>query len=774
MANEQLNVIVKLQDRASTGLKKMNASVNGLQSSLKMMATVAAAAGAFAIGNIAKAALNAAGELERQTVAFTTLTGSAKDANMILKDLAKFAKETPFELVGIRQTAKQMLAMGAATKKNMIPTLNFLGNAVAAVGGDLNRVAFNFGQVAAQGKLTGRELRDFANNGIPVIDLLADSMGVAKNKIRDMTSAGVVGFAELKRAFEKASEEGGMFHDLMVEQAKTFPGLVSNLRDAWDQFLENEGKKVLAWGKNVTKFLITIVEGPLPTMVDTVKKLGIVLAAAFSIKMIQGINLMNLSMTQLAVKAKATTFSMATLGTSIKKIPKMIKIGIALIGITLAFELLDKLIDKINEVRMARVDASAEYQMNSQRDLNLIRAVGDAQDDASKRVLSATEELAAVNKRIESARDMGIFKSKKNEAELTSALKQRAAILADVENLTGKLSKTQQEAARRNLANFDKLTGKGISTDIDVTTDGGGGGAAKKAADELLKQQEKIRESLTDTQDGFRDLRLNARNALVNLARDHEQNMAKMDEQAGELIASLKELQTAFQIEVGGFDKSAAERVIEQENVIKDLEEQIAEKGAEGENTSELRNRLEKERGVLRSFLEGNKDLEDEIAEARRRSQLTDFSRFIEDLTARREESKKEFEEKKLQLEEEVAALEAQRIEEEKIFNQKRIVIQNINEAIKNNWSNILGEMEKRTELFAEIAKSKLESVKAAFDAVSGLVGEGTSTETLNQVRDFGGGGTVINISGNTLLDEEAAEKIGDLIVGRLNMHAAT
>jgi hypothetical protein len=45
----------------------------------------------------------------------------------MLSELSEFAKKTPFELVGIRQNAKQLLAMGIASK-DIIPTLKALGD----------------------------------------------------------------------------------------------------------------------------------------------------------------------------------------------------------------------------------------------------------------------------------------------------------------------------------------------------------------------------------------------------------------------------------------------------------------------------------------------------------------------------------------------------------------------------------------------------------------------------------------------------------------------
>ena len=246
---------------------------------------------------------------------------------------------------------------------------------------------------------------------------------------------------------------------------------------------------------------------------------------------------------------------------------------------------------------------------------------------------------------------------------------------------------------------------------------------SEKTAEKIEDAQRKIRESLQKTQNEFYGLRLSGVDSLTDLASAHNEAMAKMKAKADELTATLGELETAYKIQVAGFDKTAAERVIAQEDLIASLKKEISEKVAAGDDTSELRKRLEREKSALRAFLKENTDLNEEIAEARRRAGLVDFQRFADDLELRREKAAEDFAKKKSRIEEEIAALEEQRKREDAIYEAKRAGIEKINEAIKNNWSNILGEMEKRTERFADLAQAKLESIKKAFEAMRDLTG---------------------------------------------------
>ena len=119
------------------------------------------------------------------------MLGDANKAKTLLADLSNFAKKTPFELTGIRDSAKQLLAMGVSAEE-MIPTLKALGDVSAGLSVPLERLALNYGQVLTQGKLTGKELRDFTTAGVPLLDELANHLGKTKTEIQDMVSKGQI------------------------------------------------------------------------------------------------------------------------------------------------------------------------------------------------------------------------------------------------------------------------------------------------------------------------------------------------------------------------------------------------------------------------------------------------------------------------------------------------------------------------------------------------------------------------------------------------------
>ena len=190
-----------------------------------------------ALSTAAWRAYTLAGNLQQADVAFTTMLWGAEAARKMLQDLSDFAANTPFELTGVRETAKQLLAYNIEAHK-IIPTLKALWDVSAGLSVPIQQVAFAYGQVKSAGRLLGQDLRQFTNAGVPIIAELAKNLGVAESKIKDMVSAGKIWFADVEKAFQTMSSEWGKFANLMEKQSDTMMGAWSNLQDSIDSLGE--------------------------------------------------------------------------------------------------------------------------------------------------------------------------------------------------------------------------------------------------------------------------------------------------------------------------------------------------------------------------------------------------------------------------------------------------------------------------------------------------------------------------------------------------------
>lgn len=87
----------------------------------------------------------------------------------------------------------------------------------------------------------GTELLQFTTAGIPIISALAETMGVADSEVKKLVEDGKVGFADLQKALQSLTEEGGKFEGMMARQSKSLGGLFSTLMDAFG----NLGREIL-------------------------------------------------------------------------------------------------------------------------------------------------------------------------------------------------------------------------------------------------------------------------------------------------------------------------------------------------------------------------------------------------------------------------------------------------------------------------------------------------------------------------------------------------
>jgi tape measure domain-containing protein len=193
-----------------------------------IMAGVAGAIGG--VGALIGDSIKVGGEFEKTEIAFGTMLGSATKAKEMLASITKFSAETPFELPGVTNAAKQLLAFGIDADKVM-GTLKTVGDVAAGVSAPIEDIAGIIGKIKADGRLDAGTLGELSGRGVPMIAALAAQYGVAESQVRKLVESGVVGFPEVSKAFEAMTGAGGKFNNLMAAQSQTVSGKISTLND---------------------------------------------------------------------------------------------------------------------------------------------------------------------------------------------------------------------------------------------------------------------------------------------------------------------------------------------------------------------------------------------------------------------------------------------------------------------------------------------------------------------------------------------------------------
>jgi len=249
-----IELLLKANNQLSGELEKIQWQINRIENQVNTASNSASSALSFIkkwiwalwltalFTKVWKSVITLWDNLEKAQLSFSTMLWSAEKAEALLNDLSDFAKKTPFELTGVRDNAKQLLAMWIEAEK-VVPTLKSLWDVSAWVWVSLERITLNYWQVLTQWKLTGKDLRDFMTAWIPLLDELANNLWKTKSEIQDMVSAWKIWFSDVEEAFRTMTSEWWRFEDLMNKQATTLTWLWSNFQDTlnwiWEEIWAN-------------------------------------------------------------------------------------------------------------------------------------------------------------------------------------------------------------------------------------------------------------------------------------------------------------------------------------------------------------------------------------------------------------------------------------------------------------------------------------------------------------------------------------------------------
>lgn len=256
MADLALNITARNQAQAvlnslGSGLGKVAAQAKTAQQQLAALGAGLTSAGTKLTAGVtapllgfAAAAIKGAADNEQLAISFTTMLGSADKAKVLMGELAEFAASTPFEQPEIVNAGKQLLAFGVAAG-DIQPTLTQLGDLAAGLGIPIGDLSYLYGTAKAQGRLFMADINQFSSRGIPMIEALATTMGVAQTDVRKLVEEGKIGFPQMQAALSYLTGEGSKFGGLMEAQSSSLAGLFSTLKDQVGMSLTAIGEQLV-------------------------------------------------------------------------------------------------------------------------------------------------------------------------------------------------------------------------------------------------------------------------------------------------------------------------------------------------------------------------------------------------------------------------------------------------------------------------------------------------------------------------------------------------
>ena len=186
-----------------------------------------------------------ADEKKKSMIVLTALyDGNADAAARIREEMVEYAKKTAFSVEQTMDLAIQLRALGFTAEETTDSLKNF-GRLAFGDPAKLKLIAKAYSDVRAQGKLMMTEIRQFANQGVPILAKLSENLGVSSLELRNLIKNGSVGFDDVAKAVDDIAQSFGNVDEAGL---KTFTGQMEAATEAWGQLqakiAENTGADV--------------------------------------------------------------------------------------------------------------------------------------------------------------------------------------------------------------------------------------------------------------------------------------------------------------------------------------------------------------------------------------------------------------------------------------------------------------------------------------------------------------------------------------------------
>lgn len=223
-------------------LKKQKAGVSGVSDEMKKMKTlITGFIAAYGGKKLWDLLIGSNAEMEQHTTSLEVMLGSASKATAMIEKMRDFAAKTPLTLENVISGGSLLMGYGV-DESNLIDTMTKLGDLAGGNAEKMDRITLAYGQMLAKGKVTGEELMQMTEAGVPLQTALAESIGVTGEEFSKMVSAGKVGIDDLNKAITGLTTGNGKFAGMMEKQSQTMHGMLSTLLDNISEFFRKMGE----------------------------------------------------------------------------------------------------------------------------------------------------------------------------------------------------------------------------------------------------------------------------------------------------------------------------------------------------------------------------------------------------------------------------------------------------------------------------------------------------------------------------------------------------
>lgn len=247
---EQVDLKTELKETTSE-LKKQKSGVSGVSDEMKKMKTlITGFIAAYGGKKLWDLLIGSNAEMEQYTTSLEVMLGSASKASAMIEKMRDFAAKTPLTLDNVISSGTMLMSYGV-DEDDLLDTMTKLGDLASGNAEKMDRITLAYGQMLAKGKVTGEELMQMTEAGVPLQTALTESIGVTGEEFSKMVSKGEVGIDALNKAITELTTGNGKFAGMMEKQSETMQGMLSTVQDNISEFFRKMGEGAFGEVKSV-------------------------------------------------------------------------------------------------------------------------------------------------------------------------------------------------------------------------------------------------------------------------------------------------------------------------------------------------------------------------------------------------------------------------------------------------------------------------------------------------------------------------------------------
>ena len=370
--------LVRGFERANSHAGKLNSTVQDLKSLFLQGGLV------FGAQQFAMSIITTGGEMEKQHIALQSILGDMQNANTMFNQIKELALNSPFTFSELNRDVKQLAAYGVEYDQ-LYDTTKRLADMSSGLGVSFDRIALAFGQVQARGWLDGKELRQIAYAGIPLLEKLSEfyskqeGRNISTSEIKTRISSRDVSFDDVKSIFWQMTDAGGQFYNMQQVLSETLLGRYNKMKDAWEIILAD-----FANGKNIIGGTFKGILDVVTNLVQQIHVLGPAMVAAFAgPALMRGVKILEGGIGKRILNSKGNIAKEAELkllrGENITPVEK-------------------KILQYKNQIRIQDIQALAKANAITKAELRRLYVTGQITKEMYKQGMALTKQEGQVNR----------------------------------------------------------------------------------------------------------------------------------------------------------------------------------------------------------------------------------------------------------------------------------------------------------------------------------------------------------------------------------------